>query len=450
MMASSPAPAVQATDYTLRCLATDDVLQDRAAEGPAFPLVNPRAKQAAFLRAQYGTREFSFGAPEEGVYRFANWLPLATRLRGSSASVAYKSDRLARHLGLKHLWISFTGYWPERGARSLTGTFKEHEAYSVYGRMGADAARSTLVVASAGNTARAFLRVASENELPLVVVVPEPNLANLWTVGKRSSSTTVVAAGDGADYSDAIALAGMLTQDPAFLAEGGAKNVARRDGMGTSYLAMVAESGEVPEHYFQAIGSGTGAIAAWEANDRINTSGFTAARTTRLHLAQNAPFTLLVDAWNKRARELPDIDDAVAKKQIAQINAKVLANRKPPYAPVGGLYDALSDSDGLMYAVENDAAATAGALFDKHEGAELSPAASVAAGALLDAIERQTLGKSDLIMLNATGGGFGRARTELETYPLEADIVAGRELWNAAAISNAVREYRATVQHQAK
>ena len=90
MMASSSAPAVQATDYTLRCLATDDVLQDRAAEGPAFPLGNPRATQPAFLRAQYGTKAFSFGTPDEGVYRFANWLPLATRLRGSSASVAYK------------------------------------------------------------------------------------------------------------------------------------------------------------------------------------------------------------------------------------------------------------------------------------------------------------------------------------------------------------------------
>ena len=431
------------TEYTLRCLATNDVLRDRSAEGPAFPLVNPHASGPTLLRAQYGTHGFSFGTPDQGVYRFAQWLPITTRLRGSSASVAYRSERLARYLGLKHLWISFTGYWPERGARSLTGTFKEHEAYAVYGRMGADAARSTLVVASAGNTARAFLRVASENDLPLVVVVPEVNLPRLWTVGKRGSTTTVVAAGDGADYSDAITLAGLLTQDAAFLAEGGAKNVARRDGMGTSYLAMVAESGEIPEHYFQAVGSGTGAIAAWEANGRLNAGGFATARTTRLHLAQNAPFTLLVDAWANRTRELPPIDDAAAKAQIAQIDAKVLANRNPPYSPVGGLYDALTDSDGILYAVDNRAAATAGALFATHEGADLSPAAAVAAGALLEAIERQTLGKSDLILLNATGGGFERARAELETYPLQADIVAGRELRDAVAIANAVREYRA-------
>lgn len=435
------------TEYTLRCPATHDVLHDRADEGPAFPLVNPHASRPALLRAQYGTRGFRFGAPDQGVYRFARWLPITTRLRGSSASVAYRSERLARHLGLKHLWISFTGYWPERGARSLTGTFKEHEAYAVYGRMGADAARSTLVVASAGNTARAFLRVASENDLPLVVVVPEVNLPRLWTVGKRGPTTTVVAAGDGADYSDAITLAGLLTQDAAFLAEGGAKNVARRDGMGTSYLAMAAESGEIPEHYFQAVGSGTGAIAAWEANGRLNAGGFATARTTRLHLAQNAPFTLLVDAWANRTRELPPIDDAAAKAQIARIDAKVLANRNPPYSPIGGLYDALTDSDGMLYAVDNHAAATAKALFAAHEGAELSPAAAVAAGALLEAIERQTLGKSDLILLNATGGGFERARAELETYPLHADIIAGRELRDAAAIANAVREYRAAQRH---
>ena len=101
----------------------------------------------------------------------------------------------------------------------------------------------------------------------------------------------------------------------------------------------------------------------------------------------------------------------------------------------------------MLYAVDNHAAATAKALFAAHEGAELSPAAAVAAGALLEAIERQTLGKSDLILLNATGGGFERARAELETYPLHADIVAGRELRDAAAIANAVREYRAAQRH---
>ena len=55
-----------------------------------------------------------------------------------------------------------------------------------------------------------------------------------------------------------------------FMAEGGAKNVARRDGMATTMLSATTTIGQIPDYYFQAIGSGTGAIAAWEANLSYN------------------------------------------------------------------------------------------------------------------------------------------------------------------------------------
>lgn len=40
-----------------------------------------------------------------------------------------------------------------------------------------------MVVASAGNTARAFGRVCSENRIPLLLCVPEDNLEAIWADG---------------------------------------------------------------------------------------------------------------------------------------------------------------------------------------------------------------------------------------------------------------------------
>jgi cysteate synthase len=96
-------------------------------------------------------------------------------LQGSSAPVTYKSEKLARELGLKNLWITFSGWWPEKGARFKTCSFKETEAYSVCGRMTPEM-KKVLVVASAGNTARAFAQVCSDNQIPLLLCVPEDNL----------------------------------------------------------------------------------------------------------------------------------------------------------------------------------------------------------------------------------------------------------------------------------
>lgn len=428
----------QDTRYRLRCLATDEVFSDRNDPKDPFPLANPRAAVPSFLRSEYIHPSFRVGDLSDGLFRFRDMLPVVSEIPGSGSPVTWRSSALARKLGLANLFITFTGYLPERGARVPTGTFKENEAYAVFGRLGEDALEETLVVASAGNTARAFLRVADENRLPLVVVVPEKNLADIWTVAPRSGSTIVLAAGAGSDYTDAIALSNTIASLPGFRAEGGAKNVARRDGMGCTYLSAVHEIGRLPDHYFQAVGSGTGAIAAWEANLRLaDLDGFGAGRT-RLHLSQNAPFTLLCDSWAAGSRELVGIDDVEAKKRIEGINAGVLANRTPPYSPLGGLFDALTDTDGLMYSVSNEEAVRAGAVLAELEGVDASPAARVACASLFDAVERGFVDRDETIMLNVTGGGYERIYADLDPTPAIPDIVADRDLFERDAIASAL------------
>jgi cysteate synthase len=472
----------QQTRYDLTPVVGTGSFQDILREGAdSLPLDVPAGSttmdRPGFLRSRFRQTGFRPDTSRTDIFRYASWLPVSRILDGGGGPVTWRSEGYGPHLGLKNLYITFSGWWPHRGARIPTGTFKENEAYAVYGRMGDAAYRHTLVVASAGNTARAFLRVATEHNLPLVIVVPEDNLPDLWTVGPRGPSTTVVAAARGADYSDAIALAGLISAAPGFLAEGGAKNVARRDGMGTTFLSAAEGMGRIPDHYFQAVGSGTGAIAAWEANLRLleaewpagDTSGAgpdstvphhtpgpgpdsTALHHTpdprpglaRLHLAQNAPFTLMVDTWNARSATLLPLDPATAKRQIEEIDAKVLANRHAPWSPAGGLFDALTATDGLMYAPDNAAAVRAARAFQSLEGSDIAPAAAVACAALEEAVAAGTVQQEDYISLNITGGGYTTARKELDTYPLTADIVVDPTHHTSESIARILTELRDT------
>lgn len=407
--------------YALRCLSTGELLQDDLHTDGSFVLANPAAGEPAFLRAEYQETRFSPGPREDGLYRFKQWLPIRRTLTGSDAPLTYHSIALGDELGLQRLYVTFSGYWPERECRMVTATFKECEAYSVCARLPANAG-TQLVVASAGNTARAFVRVCSENEIPLVVVIPEKNLGALWTVGQVAPCVSVVAVGNGADYSDAIALAASIAKLPGFIAEGGAKNVARRDGMGTTVLSAVDVIGEIPHHYFQAVGSGTGAIAAWEANLRLIGSGAHGDHRMRLHLSQNSPFCPIHESWRAGQRQLIAIKEDDAKRQIDAIEAKVLANRKPPYSPVGGLYDALRDTDGRTGAVTNELARSAAELFRRSEGIDVAPAAAVAVADLIAASEAGEVDPNDVVMLNVTGGGIERIASDEDVVRVPATV----------------------------
>lgn len=376
----------------------------------------------SLLRAQYERGRFRPGPESEGLFRFSQWMPIGRVLSGSTASVSYHSEGLAHELGLNNLVITFSGYWEEKSARMDTCTFKECEAYAVLARFPSDSGK-TLVVASAGNTARAFIKVASENGIPLVVVIPKENLASLW-VHKKADYVRVVATGDGSDYSDAIALAGNLCKYPGFVSEGGAKNVARRDGMGTVMLSAALLIGDAPDFYFQAVGSGTGAIAAWEANARLLESGFT-RKIASLQLSQNAPFLPMYDAWKAGSRCLPQMDERVAKEQISEISGKVLSNRTPPYAICGGVYDALEATSGDMWAVTNAEIAAAQALFLKLEGRDICAEAGVAVASVIQAATAGRIKGRDVVMLNITGGGFDAAKAR--SSQVEPDAIVPLE-----------------------
>ncbi|MEZ5146477.1 MAG: cysteate synthase [Bacteroidales bacterium] len=404
------------TQYILQSLATGKKFDDSG-----WLLSAPGETEPALIRAIYHKKQLELKDDGFGLYKFADWLPIHRMLEGSCAPVTVKSEGLGKALGLNNLYITFSGYWPEQKANMKTCSFKETEAYSVCARLEPND-EHVLVVASAGNTARSFARVCSDNNIRLLLCVPEDNLDALWFDTPLNDNVKLVASQKGGDYFDAIHISNVAVELENFIPEGGAKNVARRDGMGTTVLSAVTTIGKIPEYYYQAVGSGTGAIAAWEANLRLIDDGRFGTNKMKLMVSQNYPFHPIYDAWEAKSRNMLPMDDEVARKQVEIIKAKVLSNRKPPYSLAGGLYDAMMDAGGEVLLANNDQAHKAAELFLETEGIDIHPAAAIATATLMDSAKNKKVGKDDLIMLNITGGGEERFKKDRDLYYLKPSI----------------------------
>ncbi len=401
------------TKYTLQCIATG-----REFDDTGWILDDAECKTPSLVRTKYATKQLNLKTDDYGFYKFCDWLPIKRILSGSSAPVTYKSEALAKHLGLSNLWITLNGYAPRHGVKMTTCSFKETEAYSVCARMDEREDR-VLVVASAGNTARAFARVCSDNNIKLLLAVPADNLDALWFTEPINDCVKLIACEKGGDYFDAINLSNMALKSHKYYAEGGAKNVARRDGMGTTVLSAVTTIGRIPDYYFQAVGSGTGAIAAWEANMRLIEDGRFGNNLMKLIVSQNAPFVPIFDAWRSDSRDMLPYDMKKARRDAELIDAKVLSNRRPPYTFAGGLYDALKATNGDVMVATNAQARRAGKLFKELEGIDIHPAPAVALASLIKMVESGSIDKDACIMLNVTGAGEEAAKKNRELFYLK-------------------------------
>jgi cysteate synthase len=345
----------------------------------------------------------------EGVWRF-NWLPVHSPHFAQPGSLVFRSEGLSEHLGLEDLTIAFNGFWPEKGGAMESCTFKELEAAVVLQNAKENGVNG-LVVASAGNTARAFSHLSTVSDFPVLIVVPKMCLFEMWYLETRRAIPTL-ALTDG-DYADSIDLAKRVSLTLGMPFEGGVKNIAKRDGLGAVLLEAVAKTARLPDHYFQAVGSGTGAIGVWEMAERLVRDGRFGSVLPVLHLAQNLPFAPMTKAWERNRRTL-DAEDT-RPELIAEITTRVLSTRYPAYSVKGGVYDAMKATGGRMYGIQNEEVYRAMALFEETEGTDIVPAAGVAVAALCNAVRAGAVKKTDAVLLNITGGGEARLKREKRT-----------------------------------
>jgi cysteate synthase len=396
-------------EYTVKCV------MDGSAQ-PPYALSCPNDN--SLLRTEYATIRLDL-KDLPGIWRFYNWLPVKGIIpKASAGSVTYRSVDLAQELGLKNLYISFSGYWPERGAAMPTGSFKDLEAPPTMQRQKERGDNSTLVVASAGNTARAFAQVASLTGQRLALFVPEKALHRMWITADKDGSdcgnsdqSSIMLICVKGDYTDSILMAEEVQSLPGFMAEGGARNIARRDGMGTVMLEAAIAIGRIPDHYFQAVGSGTGGISAWEASLRLIGDDRFGSKVPRLHLAQNLPNAPIYYAWMGK-------EPSPVKPEMFD---DVLFNRRPPYSIPGGVKDALEAANGLVYGITDVEAADAKRLFEESEVIDILNAPGVAIAALVKAVQSATINREDIVLLNITGGGVSRLKEDFSLSAIKCD-----------------------------
>ncbi len=389
--------------FSIRCRQCGKVLEN------AYCAFCEHCKDA-LLVAGYHDARFVESTTANGVWRF-NWLPVHEPRTAQPGPVVYQSDGLAALFGLTNLYIAFNGYWPEKGAYLETCTFKEFEAAVVLENARENSVEG-LIVASAGNTARAFAHLSAVTGFPAVIVVPKMCLGEMWYL-EHSSVVPTFAVADG-DYADSIDVAKKIALASGFPFEGGVKNIAKRDGLGIVMLEAVSKIGRLPDHYVQAVGSGTGAVGAWEMAERFAKDGRFGPHLPVLHLGQNLPFAPMLHAWERKSRGL--FPEDLKPELISQITTRVLSTRYPAYSLLGGVYDALTATGGKMYGIKNDAVYAGMETFLKTEGIDIVPASGVAVAALAEAVKTGAINGNDTILLNITGGGEARLRKDRKTH----------------------------------
>jgi len=251
-------------------------------------------------------------------------------------------------------------------------------------------------------------------------VVPRMCLGEMWYL-EHSSVVPTIAVGDG-DYADSIDVARNISLSLGFPFEGGVKNVAKRDGLGVVMLEAVSKIGKLPDHYVQAVGSGTGAVGGWEMAERFVRDGRFGLQPPVLHLGQNLPFAPMLHAWEKESRALfpEDLDPEL----IRLITTRVLSTRYPAYSVKGGVFDALTATNGKMYGIENDAVYAGMKMFLASEGIDIVPASGVAVAVLNEAVRTGAIKKHETVLLNITRGGEARLKRDHKTHTVVPKFIS--------------------------
>lgn len=427
-MTTAPGPSA----YTLRCYACSQEYRDDGVR-----LRCDQRHAPSFLHSIYRERTFTIDTAHAGILRYAAWLPLREQIDDVARTAVFSSDAVRALLHAPNLWIAFNGYWPERDAFHGTATFKDLEAAAVLARFPRDG--RVLVAASAGNTAAALARACGRYHVPALIVAPERAMARLRLEEPANPCVRFVAITGESTYDDAIAFAKYVADDEQLMYEGGASNVARRDGIGTTMLATVETMGRLPDYYVQAVGSGAGVIAAHEAAQRVLADGRYGSRTPRLHLVQNAPSAPIYDAWKAGKTDLLIADKEIERIQSRSIAADVLSTRVPPYALAGGLYSILVASAGDVSVVSNDEIIAASRVFEELVGIDIEPAGAAAFAGLQKALAEGSVDPGAGIVLHVTGGGR-RQRSIALTHKVEGPIELRRdEILSDEAVSSVRR-----------
>jgi len=143
----------------------------------------------------------------------------------------------------------------------------------------------------------------------------------------------------------------------------------------------------------------------------------------RQHLSQNVEHHPIHSAWQARRDHLVQEDFPA---EDVEVYSDYLMNKGPAYSQVGGVHDILKGSNGQTYIVERAAATAAREMVESIEGIDIMTPGAVATASLQQALEAGEIEKDDCILLNISGGGTQRLKSEIETRTVEPWLQANK------------------------
>lgn len=83
----------------------------------------------SLTRTEYNDKKFIYSNDNDiGIWKYKTWLPCYNTFIYGEGPTTYKSIGLSKYLNLDKLYISFNGFWPEKGANLQTCSFKDLES----------------------------------------------------------------------------------------------------------------------------------------------------------------------------------------------------------------------------------------------------------------------------------------------------------------------------------
>jgi threonine synthase len=326
-----------------------------------------------------------------GMYRFRELAPLDAGEEpitlGEGGTPLLALPRLARHLGLRHVWAKDEGQNP-------TGSFKARGLGMAITRARTLGATG-FVLPSAGNAGGAAALYAARAGLPCAVIVPRetPEAAVAEALIGGAHAFTI----EGS-IATAGRIAGKVAPDVGWFDLSTLKEPYRLEGKKTIGLELAEQlDWTMPDVLIYPTGGGTGLVGIWKAYDELLTMGWLKGSQPRFISVQAEGCAPVVAAWQQGAEATAPWENPVTHAAGLRVPSP-FAGRQ--------MLRVLRETNGDALAVSEEAIRDAQRRLGRVEGIWAAPEAAATLAALLILKERGRLQRDARIVLVLTGAGI--------------------------------------------
>ena len=325
------------------------------------------------------------------LWRYAEVLPVRdpafALTLGEGFTPLIESDRLAKALGIRRLWIKDEGQNP-------TGSFKARGLVMAIARAWELGVRE-LAIPSAGNAGSAAAAYAAAAGIPVHIVVPDdtpvPIVEEIRALGADLSLIPGLITDAGARVAAGVREHGWF--DLSTL-----KEPYRVEGKKTmGYEVFEQLGGRLPDAIIYPTGGGTGLIGMWKAFDEMQELGWIGAERPRMYVVQATGCAPMVRAWEQNE-----------KTATTWENAHTYASGLRVPRAVGDflILNAVRASDGAAVAVSDADMAEHVQLMGRLTGIFAAPEGGATAAAIPALKALGHINADDEVVLFNTGSGL--------------------------------------------